>query len=405
MEVQALTHKQVGELLTEFAKECDAMNWAVAWARPNDVGKAAVRYRDKFEHFVIGTHFYQTSPEFLEKFDKVKAARMMLPTGATFHPKVYMFRTGVQVKAVVGSHNLTHSAFAKNSEAAVLIEGLSTEPAMCDLSIFVRREWLRAKAIKDDLYSYKVQHLVNEDARKSLETFNETLRVRPPRESDTRPLEWTWEQYVKEVRSRDILNMEGRLEVLEGARDFYRRGRSFSRLTPAERKAVTGTFHKNESKLDGKPWAWFGSMVGHGDFRMRVNGPSAQLAAAVDSIPLTGRVDEAHYRRFVGHLKRAFATAAHKADYAVATRLLATKRPDRFVGINSRNERALCAALNITRAHLDVDTYWDLVAVPISMTRWWRSPSPAGGQARRIWEGRAALLDCVYYQPQAGDTP
>jgi hypothetical protein len=405
LQIEALTHKKVGPLLEKLARECDAMHWAVAWARPNEVGDAAVRYWDKFEHLVIGTHFYQTSPDFLEEFQDVKAARMMLPTGATFHPKVYLFTTGGSTSAVVGSHNLTNAAFATNTEAGVLMKGLTTEPVMSDLHAFVRREWMRAKRIDEYLYTYKIQHLASEAARKSLETFNAGLKVRPPKDADTRPLEWTWDQYLKEVRKRNALDMEGRLEVLEGARVFYNSARTFSRLSPAQRKAVTGTFHKKEAKLDDKPWAWFGSMVGHGDFRKRVNTPSQHLVAAVDSIPLTGRIDEVHYRRFVSHLKRAFAGATHKADYAIATRLLAIRRPDRFVGINSRNERALCAAFGITRAHLDMDSYWDLVAVPISMARWWRSASPAAGLSRRIWEGRAALLDCVYYQPQPGDEP
>lgn len=39
-----------------------------------------------------------------------------------FHPKVYLFRNGSRSAAIVGSHNLTSSAFKSNVEASVFIE-------------------------------------------------------------------------------------------------------------------------------------------------------------------------------------------------------------------------------------------------------------------------------------------
>lgn len=200
LNVEALTDKQVGALLKKLARTCVSMQWAVAWARPNEVGTTAFQHQAKFQHFVIGTHFFQTSPDFLEEFEDLKSAKMMLPTGATFHPKVYLFRTGNRVSAVVGSHNLTRAAFATNTEAGLLIEGPANSPALAKLSAFVKAEWLRAKPISEHLYSYRVQHLVKENARKELEAFDEQLTVRPPRHSDTRPLEWTWNEFLQEVQ-------------------------------------------------------------------------------------------------------------------------------------------------------------------------------------------------------------
>lgn len=199
LEVQALTDRQVGSLLKQLVKECDSMQWAVAWARPSDVAETALRYRSKFTHLVIGTHFYQTSPDLLEKFQDLKAARMMLPTGGTFHPKVYLFHVGDETAAVVGSHNLTRAAFATNTEAALLVRGSASSQPIAQLSRFVKQEWLRAKPISKHLYQYKVQHLASEAAREELESFDEKLHVRPPKNSDTQPLEWTWNEFMKEV--------------------------------------------------------------------------------------------------------------------------------------------------------------------------------------------------------------
>ena len=86
-------------------------------------------------------------------------------------------------------------------------------------------------------------------------------------------------------------------------------------------------------------------------------------------------------------------------SYATATRLLAMKRPDRFVTVSEANKKGLCRAFGVRYTTLNLDNYWNLIAVPLIAMPWWLYPAPHAGQQRDIWNGRAALLDSIYYDP------
>lgn len=101
------------------------MQWAVAWATENAVFEAAMKQSERFEHFVVGTHMFQTQPEVLERAAALSAAAVVPPTGDLFHPKVYLFRNGQRIRCVVGSPNLTKAAMRRNVEASVLLDGSS----------------------------------------------------------------------------------------------------------------------------------------------------------------------------------------------------------------------------------------------------------------------------------------
>lgn len=403
MEIEVLTDRELGARLAVLAKDCDAMEWAVAWAQPNEVGAAARRYQRKFTRLVIGTHFYQTSPEFLAYFEHLPAARMMLPTGATFHPKVYLFALpDGRMAAAVGSHNLTAAAFTRNIEASVLLVGEATDRAFVRLQAFVARQWTSAVGIAEHLFAYRVQHAANKDKRDALESFHPLPR---PTEQDVSPLGWSWEEFVRRVRAPAALNLRDRLRVLEGAQTLFDTNPAFGAMSVLERKAITGTYHKLEPKLDDRPWAWFGSMVGHGDLRYLVNQQPAGLSAALDQIPFTGEVTLADYRGFVTRFRRAFHAASRGGRYPSATRMLAMKRPDYFVAVNSRNVHGLGAALGFGPTTLTLDNYWERVTDPIMLSQWWQARAPIRGQERQIWDGRAALLDAVFYRPLPTDEP
>ncbi|MGO7050377.1 phospholipase D-like domain-containing protein [Rhizobium johnstonii] len=80
--------------------------------------------------FVIGTDFYQSDPDLLDKLRKLTPGRNVrvfmgdfeanLPT---FHPKVYVFRRGANASVIVGSANLTSGGLRKNHELSILLQG------------------------------------------------------------------------------------------------------------------------------------------------------------------------------------------------------------------------------------------------------------------------------------------
>lgn len=67
MDVKFLSASQTQSTLIALVENCESMQWAVAWATENAVFEAAMKDSSKFEHFVVGTHMFQTQPEVLER--------------------------------------------------------------------------------------------------------------------------------------------------------------------------------------------------------------------------------------------------------------------------------------------------------------------------------------------------
>lgn len=399
MKVKFLACSDAEDVLAQLAEKCETMDWAVAWARPHSkVLDAAYKHQRKFRRLIVGTHFHQTDPKVLRVFGKNSKAMMMLPDGDTFHPKVYLFRVGQEIAAIVGSHNLTFKAFSGNSEMSVLLQGAATDSVFQELNTFIDNEWQRAVSIAENIDAYELQHKAKQVHIKALEHFEKGIRKPLPQSDKPSPYELTWDDFVRLVKA-DRHGIDGRIQVLEGARTLFERSKSLSKMTKLERKAIGGTYRKGENELDDKPWGWFGTMSGNGDFSSLVNN-SNLLSQALDKIPLAGIVEERHFSAFMDGFKRAFVGASHQGDYATATRLLALKRPDSFVGVNWKNARSLCWAMGVPYTTLTFENYWELIARPLRQCTWWSHSAPHSGLERSIWDGRAALLDCIYYTPK-----
>lgn len=396
MQVVFLAKSEVQSNLVQLAAECETMDWAVAWARsPSKVLDAAYKHERKFRRFIIGTHFHQTEPSVLKHFQGHRTARMMLPEGDTFHPKIYLFHIGTELAAVVGSHNLTPKAFSGNSEMSVLIRGPASSPIFQPLEVFLGDEWERAAVIADHLEAYTLQHKAKEIHLTELKKFHRHINA-PLKGSDKpSPFELSWSDFSSLVKL-DRHGIGGRIEVLKSARSLFNDKTSLAAMTREERKAIGGTYRKGEVELNGTPWGWFGTMAGNGDFSKLVNN-SKSLSDALDEIPVSGPVEEAHFKAYSRAFKKSFKGASHVGDYPTATRLAALKRPDRFVGVNSRNCRSLCRAMGIKHTTLRLENYWERIAEPLTQCEWWTHQAPHTGTERDIWDGRVALLDCIYY--------
>ena len=179
MKLTFLSSPMAKSTLIDLTRDCREMRWAVAWATPNALTREALKHQEKIKQLVIGTHFYQTDPALLKQFVGIKSAVVKPPTGALFHPKVYLFSDGSWMSAVVGSHNLTKGAWeGKNIEASVLMHGQKDHELFEELKNFVDKEWKGAERIDDDfLYSYELQYKANRERRISLKTFH---RIKKP---------------------------------------------------------------------------------------------------------------------------------------------------------------------------------------------------------------------------------
>lgn len=400
MEVSLLTEGQATRTVARLVRDCIRFNVAVAWAGTNAVVDAMLAAHSKLGMVVIGTHMYQTDPAVLRAFAPYKGARCLPPDGRLFHPKVYLFETPTGMSAVVGSHNLTGGAFGgKNIEVSVLVEGQASDEVLSGLVSFVQASWGSAEAIDEDnfLFPYETQYRLNKDRRSALDKFHRLKK--PHAGAKTSPLALSWAKFVEGVKSDGYHNLDGRLAILERASALFSENATFAAMSPHERKAIAGTYGSKEPRLDDLEWPWFGTMFGQGDFKSLVVKSPAQLSEALDHIPAEGDVSEEQFNAFAMSFDRAFQGKSHRGGVPTATRLLAMKRPDFFVGMTEANRNGICAAFGSAPTTLNLSNYWSRVVIPLQSSPWWLAPRPRGALTGRIWDNRAALLDSIYYEP------
>lgn len=403
MEAKFLASEQTQETLIELVLACESMQWAVAWATENAVVDAAMTHGAKFTHLVIGTHLFQTQPTVLERASALAAAAVVPPTGDLFHPKVYLFRNGPRIRGVIGSPNLTFGAMTRNVEASVLLDGTDTDDALSELCAFVESAWQDAEYVTPEfLYRYRYQWAAKQAAREQLTKFAD-IRAPKKRNSTKAPQEMSWADYLRQVRSDahpSARFFNQRLRVLKKARDLFAGGGRFADWAEDDRKLVAGTMGRKKSQQPGVDYALFGSMGASGTFANAVIEAPRGLSRALDSIALTGSVTQADFDRFRRHYGAAFGEEGRQGGLPTATRLLAMKRPDIFVCVDSANRKDLCDHFGIAHSTTRLDNYWERLIEPMQEAPWWRHPLPIDPADAEIWLGRAALLDAIYYTPR-----
>jgi hypothetical protein len=84
---------------------------------------------------------------------------------------------------------------------------------------------------------------------------------------------------------------------------------------------------------------------------------------------------------------------------ATASRLLAMKRPDYFICLDSANKRRFSKDFSLPISALNLNNYWDEIIERIMECVWWNSHPPNEGDQREVWNARSAFLDALYYVP------
>jgi hypothetical protein len=163
-----------------------------------------------------------------------------------------------------------------------------------------------------------------------------------------------WPEYCEAVKEDAEHTTEGRLAVLETARQLFTDHPHFHNIDHDSRRGIAGF-----GEVEGIDWLWFGSMKGAGYYKQAINQNSRQISDALDEIPLTGEITEQHFNRYLA----LFRTAFENTGIATATRLLAFKRPDYFVCLDSKNRNKLCEAFDIPKS-VDLDDYYSFQLHP-----------------------------------------
>ena len=180
--------------------------------------------------------------------------------------------------------------------------------------------------------------------------------------------------------------MQERLQVLREVRQLFAQKAHFRDLDYAARRKIAGLV-KN-AKPD---FLLFGSMQWVGLFKQAVKDNNEGISLALDEIPLDGDISRDQYQRFTDRFLKAF----KRSGMALASRLLAMKRPDTFVCVNNQNREGLFQAFHLSPSR-DAEAYWDLIERVRACT-WWKAPPPATGDEQEVWSARAAFLDALFY--------
>lgn len=392
-----------GHELRKIMRSCiiryQKYSFATAWASAGtDVFDELFKYRDRIEHAVVGTHFYQTDPFFVESFVDYPTVRFRFQPSGVFHPKMYIFEDERNNWAVlIGSANLTRAALESNQECMVLIS--SEEEPGCistfnDSKNLIKTWWNAAKiCTPEDAAVYRDFWQQRKKERNILSgEYGASLAKKTPME--TALMQMTWDHFYKEVIANDPQGTAGRCAVLNDAQNDFSQ-KSYKDMDEELRLSMAGC---NRSAFRGQDWRWFGS-IPQGKFPTIVRSNNIHLSNALDNIPLHGPVEKIHYMAYINEFLKAFPAGGD--GLAVVTRLITIKRPDFFVCLNDKNRKALCRDFGIDdlQPHKkEYERYWDDIVERITTSIWWKKPEPVeDGLEKSVWLGRAAMIDAIFY--------
>ena len=198
-----------------------------------------------------------------------------------------------------------------------------------------------------------------------------------------------WEDYYKKIINSNRQSLKKRLKVLQKIKNFFNEDKSFSIFSDTQRQQVAG-LRKNKESV----WRCFGSMCAAGKFYEHINN-NIHISNALDHIPTTGIVNKKDYDKFIEEFKLAFVDGGD--GIATASRLLAMKRPDYFICLNSKNRNGLRKDFNLS-SNIRYEEYWNNLITIIIDSVWCSSSCARDNSEKQIWQFRVAMLDIIYYQ-------
>ncbi|MFZ6015282.1 MAG: restriction endonuclease PLD domain-containing protein [Patescibacteria group bacterium] len=375
--------------------------WLTAWASSKSKSfNALIKNKERIEKIIVGLHFYQTHPDFIESFLDTENIKYIQQTSGTFHPKLFIFYNHEQDwQMLVGSANFTNAAFTKNAEVTALIS-----PNDTNAKEFLKQAFMLIDNLWTESKQFNKEQL--DDYRKTWNNFKPKInsltseygRMNTVENTKEKPIflipiaNMNWHEFVSKVHNEKYHPLSSRLEVLKIAKELFSRSGTFDKLSEDERKFIAG-IPNSLPVAPGVDWGLFGSMRGAGKFKNKIIQNNPNISSALEEIPISGQITKAHYERFLEKYKIAF-----EGNYlATASRLLAMKRPDVFVCLDSKNKAALCKDFGIRPSGMNYERYWNDIIERIYDSDWWQNPEPKDEIENKISEARSAFLDCLYY--------
>jgi hypothetical protein len=393
--------KKLSKTFINLTKKYRYISFATAWASTgHEAFRLLLEYQEKIQHSTIGLHFYQTDPEVLVQLQHNKNVRFISQMDGVFHPKLYLFwNTPTDWALLSGSANFTNGAFnGKNQETMLLTKGESTD-FFQEISRFLKNDCFdNAVEIGDE----QIEHYrtLYHQRQKPLQTLsNRYLAGNKHSEMgksilSTNILTYSWEKYFKTIQQDKNHSFKDRLDLLDYVKEFFQNNANFLSIDSEVRKLISGLFNnaRASQELD---YGLFGSTNSNGNFHEKINDGNPRIAQAIDLIPPIGAVSKHDFLEY----NRIFQQAGYKNPIGVATRLLTMKRPDLFFCFNGANKEKICAELGLPK-NLNAERYWDEILLRIYDTAWFNSSRPQDTIEQKAWDGRVALIDCIYYEPK-----
>ena len=196
----------------------------------------------------MGTHFYQTHPDFLKVFIGDRRFRFVLQPSGVFHPKIYLFENNRNDSAcVIGSPNFTDAAFRSNVEVAVHFD--STSPGSDQNYKILRRviddHWNKGNALTKELLD--PYQLVWDRKRQLLGKLAGTYGGKRGKPIVTvEVLKLTWLEFVSRAKNEQNHALGKRIEVLRAARTHFQDRKRFADMGKAERRQIAGLAGKEQ---------------------------------------------------------------------------------------------------------------------------------------------------------------
>ena len=330
----------------------------------------------------------------MDAFVGSKAVRFILQPNGVFHPKIYAFWSATQWEALIGSANLTAGALTNNSEVAVLLTSSDegSKPLRRQINTLIDRYWSVAVPVKKtEALAYRAIWLRQQPSLRRLSgQYGKSKTRKSPAESSV--MSMSWSRFLVAVRKDVHHGFEPRCDLLQVVRSAFTTHLDFASMELGLRKTIAGLPNNFDER-----WEWFGSMKGAGYYHRAVNENSRHLSVALDMVPFQGTVSRPQYENYISEFIKAFPNGGH--GIGTASRLLALKRPDQFVCLDSKNRGELCKDFGIKQTGMTYKRYWDEIVERIMDSPWWNSPQPRTDNQRVVWYGRAAMLDAIFYRP------
>lgn len=376
--------------------------WLTAWASASSLAfQKLIENKHKIEKILVGIHFYQTHPDFIQTFIEEDNVKYIMQPEGTFHPKLFLFYNSEKDwEVLVGSANFTNAAFSSNTEISTLISSKDkdSEKVLSDIFDTINQVWQESKRFnKIELDNYRNTW---KNYRPKINSLSGNYgKKKEKKQRKSKPIylvpvaNMDWKEFMEKVYNDQYHSLDSRLKVLNIAKSLFEKVDSFNELQDDERKFIAGIPNNLEVDSD-VDWGYFGSMKGAGIYKNRIAENDINISNALDEIPISGQITKIHYQRFLESYKQTF-----DGNYlGTATRLLAMKRPDVFVCLDSKNKSALCKDFEIVQSGLDYDRYWDEIIERIYDSQWWINPKPKDKREKNVSDSRAAFLDSIYYE-------